>query len=762
MRKEKERVKVTIDNLDGNGAVDYTQALSGAEPFSIERKLNEPSSCMLNLAPGALVVPASGARVVVSADNGTVLFTGYTIAAPAPMYAGMGTTGPAYVFEVSCLSDEVLFDARVSEKTIECVATTAGNLLAKLTGRAVTGVIPVSGDATSTSIGGFQPLAGKSWSENAGLLANAARASYRVVNDAVSFQNIGDQVHALNESDGSFNPGAFRGERVRLAVNDVTVCGKEEPQAYVTEIFQGDGVTSVFQLGETPLLEKATLLFDTFTGSVPDPQIWTVMDGGGHISLTSRGVKLGGGQGASSVTAVDSVELGGVLLIELSGLEVDSLGEGYFAALASGAVSPGNLIGGFHVRPNGTSVVVAPMVLGAEAGATAMLQTGHTYTLRLRFHCKDRQRALQSYTAGGANGGVSLGGETLSAGADLVLEIQETTGGAQFPVTVLYDGTISQAPVSCIPVVVDSLSFLGSVASFELSRPGDVWVTSTANGSAAATQRLGASAQTSQAKVASTGRMSFYPGFVPAAGTTINVYYRLGGRAVARMATGASPVSSLILIAETPVTRTSADCENAALALLSTSAWVDGAWKGTFMCWNPQQTVDVWPGDLLGVDAPSAGISAGLLVRGVRIRATSCVPELLQYAVTFANEWAEALSLKMREGAPANAWLPPAALTASTALASPRDLAVTSVSTTQIQVQAGLTPPAGGGFEVRRSDWKFGAGDGADLVLRSPVAAFTIVRQAPVECYYVRMYDGATPPNYSRFSSAIFVNAATQ
>jgi hypothetical protein len=757
-------VKVTIDNLDGNGTLDYTHALSGAEPLTIERKLNQPSRCTLRLAPGGLATPASGARVVVNADNGTILFTGYAIAAPARVYAGMGTTGPAYVLELSCVSDEVLFNARVSERTIECVATTAGDLLTKLTGRATTQVVPVSGDATRMPIGGYQPLAGKSWSENAAALANAARACYRVVNEAVLFASIGNQVHQFAESDGSFDRGAFRGERARLAVNDVTVCGKEEPQAYVTEIFEGDGITSEFQLGEAPLLEKATLLFDTFTDRGVDPQKWVVSDGGGHISLMSRGLTLGGGQGdggTSSVSAVDAVEMGGVLLLELTGLEVDGLGEGYFAALASGTLSPANLIAGFHVRPNGTSTVVAPMVLGAEAGATATLQSGHTYTLRLRFHCKDRQRALQSYRAGSASGTVSLGGDTLIAGADLVLEIQETTGGAQFPVVVLYDGSINQAPVSCTPVVVDSVSFLGSVASFELTRPGDVWVSCTPSGSAAATERLGASAQTSQAKMTSTGRMSFYPGYVPAAGTIIRVYYRIGGRGVARMAVaGASPVSSLIVTAEEPVTRTSADCENAALALLSISTWADGAWKGTYTCWNPHQTADVWPGDLLAVNAPSAEISTGMLVRSVEIGATSCAPELLRYAITFANEWAEPLSLKMGEGAPLNAWLPPTALTASTALASLRDLTVTSVSTTQIQVQAGATPPTGGGFEVRRSDWKFGAGDGADLVLRSPVAAFTIVREAPVERYYVRMYDGATPPNYSRFSSAIFVNAA--
>ncbi len=254
-------------------------------------------------------------------------------------------------------------------------------------------------------------------------------------------------------------------------------------------------------------------------------------------------------------------------------------------------MSPANLVAGFHVRPNGTSMVVAPIVLGVEAGVTATLQTGHTYTLRLRFHCKDRQRALQSYSAGGANGPVQLGGQTSTAGADLVMEVQESTGGAQFPVVVLYDGSVTQAPANCTPVVVDSVSFLGSVASFELTRPGDVWVNCTATGSSAATQRLGASAQTSQAKVTSSGRMSFYSGNVPATGTVIRVNYRIGGRAVARMtAPTSSPLSSLILTAEHPLTRTSADCENAALALLSSSTWSEGAWKGTYACWNPHQT----------------------------------------------------------------------------------------------------------------------------------------------------------------------------
>ncbi len=71
---------------------------------------------------------------------------------------------------------------------------------------------------------------------------------------------------------------------------------------------------------------------------------------------------------------------------------------------------------------------------------------------------------------------------------------------------------------------------------------------------------------------------------------------------------------------------------------------------------------------------------------------------------------------------------------------------MTAVSGSAIQVSANVTPPANGGFEVRRRDWAFGPGTNSDLVLRSPVANFTIPREAVRERYYIRMYDGSTPP----------------
>lgn len=132
-------------------------------------------------------------------------------------------------------------------------------------------------------------------------------------------------------------------------------------------------------------------------------------------------------------------------------------------------------------------------------------------------------------------------------------------------------------------------------------------------------------------------------------------------------------------------------------------------------------------------------------------------PQMNKYTIHFANDWADALAIKTSSAVPADTWRPLQPQT-SELLANLQTLNVLSISTSVIQVNAGATPPSGGGFEVRRRDWSFGPGTDSDLVLRSPVSNFTIPREAAMEQYYVRMYDGSTPPNYSRFSSAIIVN----
>jgi hypothetical protein len=282
------------------------------------------------------------------------------------------------------------------------------------------------------------------------------------------------------------------------------------------------------------------------------------------------------------------------------------------------------------------------------------------------------------------------------------------------------------------------------VRNVTITQTGSVWVISQPPGGVTGTRRLGPATNGSQCRVQSNGKLRFYTTYIPAAGELITVSYRTFRRSVARLA---SPSS---IAAETsatipgtsrwsgsvvrPVARSSADCENAALALLSLTTDRNAAWEGSYTAWNLQNTADVWPGDVLAVTMASAGLTASLIVRTVKVEIGSAFPETAKYVIQFANDWAEELSMNLLS------------------------LTVGAVTTTSIPISAGINAPTGGGFEVRRTDWAFRPGSDPDLVLRSPVPNFTIPREGAVEQYYIRMYDASSPPLYSRYSSAIFVN----
>ncbi len=50
------------------------------------------------------------------------------------------------------------------------------------------------------------------------------------------------------------------------------------------------------------------------------------------------------------------------------------------------------------------------------------------------------------------------------------------------------------------------------------------------------------------------------------------------------------------------------------------------------------------------------------------------------------------------------------------------------------------------------------AGEDPTLVLRGSEQNLTFSRVSASDRFYIRMYDGSTPPNYSEFSTALFIN----
>jgi hypothetical protein len=128
----------------------------------------------------------------------------------------------------------------------------------------------------------------------------------------------------------------------------------------------------------------------------------------------------------------------------------------------------------------------------------------------------------------------------------------------------------------------------------------------------------------------------------------------------------------------------------------------------------------------------------------------------VEYEIAFANDWADDLAIRTSATVPENTWLP--APVAPTVLANLNALTVTTLSGSSVTINTGTAPPTGGGFEVRLRDFAFMLGEDPTLVARTTAQSITFSRISTADRFFVRMYDGATPPNYSEFSAAVFVN----
>jgi hypothetical protein len=128
----------------------------------------------------------------------------------------------------------------------------------------------------------------------------------------------------------------------------------------------------------------------------------------------------------------------------------------------------------------------------------------------------------------------------------------------------------------------------------------------------------------------------------------------------------------------------------------------------------------------------------------------------VKYEIKFANDWADDLAIKTNTTVPADTWLP--AAIAPTPLANLTGLTVTTLSGTTVAINTGVTPPSGGGFEIRRRDFAFMPGEDPGLVVRATLPNITFSRETANDRFYIRMYDGSTPPNYSQSSTALFIN----
>ncbi|MFZ1086922.1 MAG: hypothetical protein WAN35_18310 [Terracidiphilus sp.] len=766
-------MKITINGQD------YTAALDNLRPLTIERKLNEPSFCLLWLSlpvNNSLSVPLRNQPLAVIGDDGTYYFTGYIAVTPLPEYAGLAMEGPRYRIAIQALSDELLLDQYLMPPSAGSAGLSAGGLITALVTRTGVTRLSTQGLSLSTAVSYYAPEPGASWSESAGQVASMARAAYCALNGALTVTSVQNVVHPLNESDGSLNLAGlgFTSSIKRALANDVTVCGEHEPVAYVTEYFLGDGVTTQFFLAADPYFPsstQATVISELFNESQINQSAWGISDVAGYLSLGAGGLAMEGGNGIDGETLLtwnNPVEMGGTLLMEAVGVTLTPGSNGILAGFFVGADKQAGCIAGFQATAQqGTgAVTIQPLIQGSPVGATYAINPAYQYSLRLRMHCEEIERELAVYRSFGDSGPITVGGQLISSAGNIQMEIQQFVNGVGgMPVT-LYDGAIANLPEACKVVAASSINLIGTMRAINLKNLGSGWVVSTPPSGSAYTRRVGTTAEAAECHLERTGKVVFYNGYAPVAGEQIAVSYRTIGRAVGRAINTASqqalaqagmPAEAAWIGSVTlPPARSSADCRNASLVIEQASAGVSALWSGTYRASRFSFASDVWPGDALQLNAPSLSLSTQVVVRSVKVSYKASYPDLVEYAISFANDWAVDLAIKTSATVPADTWLP--AAIAPTYLANLNALSVTSLSGSTVTVNANVTPPTGGGFEIRRRDFAFMTGEDPDLVMRSALPNMTFSRETAADRFYIRMYDGSTPPNYSEFSTALFIN----
>lgn len=763
-------MRVTIDNLDGLGPIDYSDQLMAEGPLTVDRRLNEPSTCRWTMRDDSLRNrPARLGRVVVMKNDGRVLFTGYLPQEPKAVWAGAGVGGSVYRLELDATSDDWLLDRQGLRVGGESFAEAGDALLRNLTDRVGGGIFTTATNGVVAQIGSVKTTAARSWSENARAIADAAGASYRVVAGQVEMSPLGSVVHTLAIADDSLSESGLRVAGRRALANDVTVSGEMEAGTYVTEIFIGDGTTTDFALSTTPFtagsLASRTIVSDTFSTGAIDKQRWGGGDAGTHLSVGSGGLVLGGGtglDGQTTLVAASSVELGGALLLEATGVSLGQGSDGVLLGLYTGAVNRASCVAGFDVRQSNGATTVGCLVSGTTAGTTLTLASGHVYSLRMYLYAAETQRVRQSYLV--MAGGVlqQFGGGLVDAPLNLVFAVEDIGLSSAMPMAVLFDGMVASSPAKVSFALVNSLQLTGSIGAVVAQREQPVWVRGTTSMGSSMTHLRGAAGTGADFSLVAAGTLRFFPGRVPAAGEQVTVQYRRGRRAAARVQVPASVVAEAKggLPGEAvwqgsilePAARSSEDCAAAASALLRVAIDRAEAIAGTYEAVN---LPDVWPGDGMRFVPDRGTILA--TVRRVQLSDGICAPELVRWKIEVANDWVDCASIHVSKTLAPNVGDVPVGRGVSTVPGLAR-LQVVSVTKTALQIDTGAVPPSGGGFEVRRSEGGFGPGQSGDLVLRSGVRGITIPRVGQVERFYVRMYDGSTPPVYSRLSSAVVTN----
>jgi hypothetical protein len=782
-------MKLTIANLQGQGPQDYTNALDQTKLPKVERKLNQPAELQFSLVadlPG-FVIPVTGARVTMGKTNGSDVFTGYVTAAPQYEYLGWGERGPVYRYNVTAQSDEALLNRKALPNRSPFVGRSAGSALRQLAQDVLPGWFDTTALQDLDTLATYAVNPQKNFSFHAAEIAVSARASFRTMNAALILAPVGATTYALNESDGSFSGAGLGLNSPNLLVNELTMIGQDEPKAYVRDYFVGDGESLKFYLSQKPFAQpKPALIDEEYLAPALDPTTWVVNDPSAVVSVIAQTLQIAGGTGVdgkTTVSFIEQIELGGALELQHGDVSFTAASQGVIGGLYAAEVSAGGCLAGFQIAPSGTGSTIQALINGSVTGPVMATTPGHQYFLTTYLYSMEVYRSEETYHSSLHPAGSGWGGAAVMADVRFVLEVQDidpsNPATLVAPATVLFDDVVTNAPGFCTYALVNATNLQCSIAFTYVARISlaevrtALQITQTQY-APYVTELIGALSEGAECEITSDPSLDFYPQYVPALNQLIVASYRGFGRAVAQVENAANVASlqqgpddgtrGTVRVAKTPAARTDVDCENAALAILDDAT--ETAWSGTYETWSdflPGAAGDIFPGDALAVNVPSRGAVFTAIVREVEIQIADPADDRGFYTIEFANDLAEPLGIEYGASAATIGVqnLPPLLETTQIGAYYQSDLTqaqITAVTSTTVQVDAGVTPTSGLGIEVRGNDFGWGQANDRNLLGRFSTQQFSLARLARTQDYFLRLFDSSSPPKYSRYSAALHVD----
>ena len=774
-------MKVTIDNLDGQGPQDYTAfVVAGKTPPSIHRRLNQPGTMTLSVALGTsgLAIPAIGAHIAASRADASLIFTGL-LTAVNPEFAGNGERGAVCGYSLTAETDELALNRKTLPVRSAFVNRTAGDILRQLAAELLPGGLDVTQVADLDVVPKYQSSPQKTWSVHAAELGVLSRGRYFALNRQLVFQAIGANSYTLDEASPKFNPGALKLTSHGSVANDVTMVGGTEPQAYVTDYFVGDGVTLRFTLSQAPFLRTgSTVLDEEWTGVAVNALNWSITDPAAVVSVGQGKLQVNGGTGADGQTLVQFVEkidMSGATYLQHGDTSFSSASDGLLGGLYAGAVNIANCVAGFRVTPAAGQSAIQALVNGTSAGTGLTTQAGHRYVFATRIFASEGYRRGTWFHSSIHPAGSGRGGVVSAANLRVVLEVHDidpsNPGSLAAPAVVLYDGLVNNVPDACTYALVNAASMRCATAFTRILRSSDVLVRSAFPGAGFRTRLVGAQIDGAECSISTAGALSFFASSAPAANEQIVAVYRSARRAVARVQDPARIAAlhagnddgtrGTVVTAKLPLPRTYLDCVNAASALLDDKTQV--GWAGEYDTWSgflPESAADIFPGDGLQVNVPSQGAQFIAVVREVVVVIEDLSSDLAQYKIRFANEAAEAVAFQFEtNSARVIPFVSPVAQNAVVNL--PADLVaaeITQVSSTTTTIDIGQGVPPGYGVEVRRTDSGWGPDNDRNLVGSFTTQGFTVPRLAKRQDYFLKLFDASTPRQYSQHSALLHID----